>query len=222
MIIPGLSSARVPIRARLMLSVVVSAVMAVSGGNHQVCIGGNAALCIGLIPTELLSGLLLGLSGRLYVAALEFAITAVSNYIGLSSLGASLDRDEPLASMATLITGAATLVLLSGNYHHYVLIRLLDIYDSRLIADDGGGARVRQIAQMMQRAFESCLIMTSPLVAYGLMVNLAFAILGKGIIQLPTFFISVPLLALGGLALMGWISQDLLRTFVMIVLEDSK
>jgi flagellar biosynthetic protein FliR len=55
--------------------------------------------------------------------------------------------------------------------------------------------------------------LSAPFLVYGIVANLLFAILGKLVPQVPSYFISGPFIALGGLALLYLASAEMVVVF---------
>jgi flagellar biosynthesis protein FliR len=200
--LPGFSSARVPARVRLFIAIALAFIVTpmLSGVDTLKSIA--PGMLLATIFAECLVGTSVGLVSRVYVAALEFAASAISNFIGLSGLGTGIDHDEPAASVSTLITVAATAVLLILDFHRIMITVLVESYITVPVgAVPNAAASLRLLVDTLGSAFMLGVQVSGPFIIYGILVNLMFGILGKLIPQVPSYFISVPFLAIGGLVI---------------------
>src|SRR5262249_36642238 len=144
----------------------------------------RSGLLLGFVMAECIVGAVIGLVCRIYIAALEFMMSAVSNYIGLNGLAAGIDNEEPAPTVATLITLSATLLILLLDFHHVLIRTALDSYGRiplGTMAEPEFGLRL--LASTLNVAFMISLQVTGPFIVYALLVNVLFGILGKLIPQ---------------------------------------
>ena len=137
MLMPGFSSARVPVHVRLFIAVAVT--LALSPLLVPVL---RAALpqatpdaMLALIVSETVVGALIGLMGRLFFLALQFMATAAAMFIGLTNTGAPIEDTEPVPAFAALITLTATLLFFLADQHWEVLRALLGSYSALPVTD---------------------------------------------------------------------------------------
>lgn len=209
MVLPGLSSARLPMRIRLMLALVLTAVIAplvdAQGGDSDRSLYGVALA----ITSEIAVGAFLGLGPRLLVEAAEFVAAAISNYIGLSGIAGSVLGGEPLPALANLITAFAVLLLMISDLPHHAVVGLVNSYAVfKKGALPDSGYMLHGYVRMASELFLLGLRIGAPFLAYALVVNLAFGIIGRLIPQIPSFFISGPFVAMGGLFLLYLASRS--------------
>ena len=203
MLVPGVASARVPVRIRLYVSVVLAvalASLADPGGVRRDRSGPDLAI---FVFTESVIGAAIGLMSRLFIEAIEFAGTTISNYIGLSGIAGSFDGDEPIPAVANLVTVLATLLLLIMELPHALILGLAASFDdipigTALEAD----MALRQVLGILAPVFATALQISAPFLVYGLVLNIMFAILGRLVPQISSYFVSIPLIAIGGLMLL--------------------
>lgn len=219
MLMPGYSSVRVPARVRLFLALILSVVVAPLVDTSP---AREIASDVGLVRPiigETAIGAAIGLACRLYISALEFAGTTIANYIGLNGLGSGLEHEsEP--TIASLMTVLATLLLLMLDMHLYAISGIVDSYASFPI---GGApepdALLSMVLRMMQAAFLICLQISAPFLIFGIVINVAFGLLGKLIPQVPSYFVSVPFTIAGGLLLLYFAAGTMMKLFTGAVSE---
>ena len=213
MVIPGFSSARVPMQVRLVLVAAISLSLAplfwgtsAVPGNMPV---GQLAQAIG---AELTIGASIGLVARLYVLAIGFIGTSIAMSIGLSGIaGAAIDEAEAQAPLANLISLSVLLILFIADFHHVVLRALAGSYDL-LPVTQFPDVRVLlvNLTDTLTNGFTIALRLGSPFIAYAIIANLTVGILNKLTPQIPVYFVSLPFIICGGLALMYFSFPSLL------------
>lgn len=209
MIVPGLSSARVPVRVRLYLALVIALVIApivdLQGQRPK------DLTLLRMVLSEILSGLILGAVARLLIEAIEFFGATISSYIGLSGISGSMEDGHPQSAVALLISATAVLLLILMDFPlHLVSILIRSYSDLPLAAMPDSGAMLRTITAALSSAFVVGAQISAPFIVYAIIINAMFGILGRLVPQLPSYFISVPFVALGGLALLFLVLGQLL------------
>lgn len=204
MLLPGFSSPRLPVRARLFIALTLTlALTPVLTAGKPFAIPDLGTL-VGDIFGELFIGGMIGLLGRLYFLALETMMMATSMNIGLSNaLGAPIDETEGLPPMAQLVTLTATcLIFVSGL--HWELIR--GLVASYRVMPVGFALRPQgaliAVADGLSRTFVIGLRIASPFITFAVIVNLAIGLINRLTPQIPVYFISGPFVIAGGLLLL--------------------
>jgi len=218
MLMPGISSPRVPVQVRLFLAIAVTLAVAplLLPGAVARLAGRPPHAVAGVIVSEIAIGALIGLAGRFYFAALEFMATAVAMHIGYGNLpGVPIEESEPLPPVATLLTTAATVLFFLTDQHTEVLRALIDVYAalpvSEVLSVDLG---LTKLTRVLSDAFALTLQITSPFLVYAIIINLMFGLANKLVPQIPVFFISLPFVLAGGMLLFYLTISDVLRLFV--------
>jgi flagellar biosynthetic protein FliR len=218
MLMPGFSSRRVPVNVRAFLAIaVVLALLPILGDRIAPHLSAAApATLVLLLGSEVAVGALIGLIGRAFLAALETFGNVIAMAIGLSSpLGGPTDEHEPQPSVTSLVTLAATALFFVAELHWEVLRGLVASYTAlpptgRFDAQFG----LVEIADGLAAAFTLSLRISSPFVAYALIVNLAVGLAGRLIPQIPIYYVTVPAVLCGGLVLLYLTSTPFLEMFV--------
>lgn len=219
MLMPGSSSARVPVRVRLMLAIAVSLALLPILAPEAKRIGTEVSplLLLRTIGAETLTGALIGLMARLFFLALETLATAAAFHVGLSSaLQAPIDESLPLPPLTTLLTLGATMLLFATDQHLEILRGLIASY--RVLPVDGGfGSQFAlvRLTETATQAFEVALRVSSPFLIYAVVVNLALGLLNRMVPQVPVYFISLPFVVGGGLLLASIVARPALDAFMV-------
>ena len=202
MLMPGLSSVRVPMQVRLFVAISATAGLLVHLSDQIFPYVSRRPDILGpMIISELLVGALIGIMARLYILALQFMGSAIAMLIGFSGVaGPSVEEGEPQAALASIISLSALLLLFVFDFHHEIIRALVNSY--RVAPVDvlfnPQGALV-DIADTISESFFVVLRLGSPFVAYSLLVNLTIGFVNKLVPQIPVYFISLPFVIGAGL-----------------------
>jgi len=218
MLMPGFSSPRVPMRARLFVALSLSLALspllldAVRRGAPDV---GSLAF-VRAIGAELLVGGAIGLFGRLFFLALETLATAIAMSVGLSAnLGAPIETEEPLPALASFVTLATTVLIFATDLHWEVVRGLVASYDAVPVTDGfRAQASLVRLTDIASQSFLASLRIASPFIVFALVVNLAFGLLNKLTPQVPVYFVAAPFALLGGLGLLYVAAKPALQIFI--------
>ncbi|CAN2533807.1 hypothetical+protein [Methylocapsa aurea] len=198
MTIPGFSSQRVPVRARLYIAIGVTIALAPSLADvvGPVVAEATPSGVLFVLLGELLVGVMIGSMARLFFFALETMTTAAAMTTGLGNiLGSSVEEAEQLPAMSSFIMlGATTLVFVLDQ--HWEMIRGLFASYSAIPVRDGMPADglLREYMNVLSQAFLLALRISSPFLLFGFIVNLAFGFLNRMSPTVPVYFVSTPLL----------------------------
>lgn len=202
LLMPGFSSPRIPVQARLFVAIAVSLAMTPLVIDDVQPMVGKASpfALVAVMLFESLKGIVIGLLGRLYFIALETMGMAISMSIGLSAnLGAPVDESEALPAVVTLITLGATLLLFVTNLHwevfrglsaSYVVMPVRDGFDPRM--------SMVELVDGATKTFILTLRIASPFLIFSIIANVAVGLINKLVPQIPVMFVSTPFLLFGG------------------------
>lgn len=203
MVVPGLSTARVPARIRILLAVALALVIApIASADWKRDLSTMNQL-FSAIFAECVVGCLLGIVSRLLIEVIEFMAAAIANYLGLSAAEPGWEAGEPEPAIAMLISLFALILLNAMDFSHYLIVTIADSYATLPLGVlPETGSMIKFVTDTLATACYYGLQLSAPFLVYGIVANLMFAILGKLVPQVPSFFISAPFIALGGLALL--------------------
>jgi flagellar biosynthetic protein FliR len=218
MIAPGFSSNRIPLHVRLFIGLATTLALAPvllekvqSGITSQA----PAAILV-YIFSELLTGILIGLLGRVYFLALQTMLSAVAMALSLGGMpGTPIDEAEPLPPISSFIMMVATAVLFLSDLHWELFRGLIASY-SRLPLGEGLGMRLSltQLVDQIGVAFVLALRISSPFILYSVVVNLAVGLTNKLTPQIPVYFLATPFIMLGGLLIVYFAASDYVLLFM--------
>lgn len=218
LIAPGFSSNRIPLHVRLFIALTTS--LALAPVLLEKVRGEVTALVpaemLASIGSELLTGLLIGLLGRVYFLALQTMLNAVAMALGLGGMpGAPIDESEPLPPISSFIMMTATAILFLSDLHWELYRGLVASY-ARLPMGEGFGVRLSltQLVDQVGVAFVLALRISSPFILYSVIVNLAVGLTNKLTPQLPVYFLATPFVMVGGLLIMYFAANDYVLLFM--------
>lgn len=216
MVMPGLSSARVPLQIRLFVAVAATFALLINMSDDVIPhTRQQPAGLVLLVISETLIGGLIGLMARFYVLALQFTASSISMMIGFNGgMGHAIEESEPQATLASLISFSALLLLFVLNFHHEIIKAIVLSYRlAPLDAFYNPQSGLVDLTDTLSEAFMVMLRLGSPFLAYSLLVNLAIGFINKLTPQIPVYFISLPFVIAGGMILLYLGAPVLLSLF---------
>ncbi|ADZ72284.1 flagellar biosynthesis protein FliR [Polymorphum gilvum] len=203
MVIPGFSSDRIAVRIRLLVAVAATLALAplLLPVMSEALPDMSLATTVRFIVAELFVGLLIGLLGRAFMAALETIGTLVAMAIGMSNIpGVAIDGADALPPLASLMTLTATALIFISGHHWEVFRGLAASYET---LPPGGAISLRsgleQFTEQLATTFVLALRIGSPFIVYSVVVNFAIGLTNKLTPQIPVYFIAMPFVIAGGL-----------------------
>lgn len=218
MMMPGFSSVRIPTQVRLFLALAVTlALSPLLVDKFQAGLKDQQPMTtLSWIAAETLTGLLIGLLGRIFFLALQTMLTAIAMAIGFSSIpGTPVEDTEPMSPLGSLIMMVATAMVFLADLHWEVFQGLIASY-SRLPPGQGFGSQTAliQIVDQASAAFLLALRISSPFIVYSVVVNLAIGIANKLTPTIPIYFLATPFILLGGLLMLYFLSNEFMLLFM--------
>jgi flagellar biosynthetic protein FliR len=215
---PGLSSPRVPVHVRLFAALALTAALApllvdqlaraitTVPKNQQVF----------MIVTETLIGTVIGLMARFFFLALQFAATAISNFIGLAGIpGIPLEEGDTGSPLATLVSSAAVMLVFTLGLHIEMLIAILDSYQ---VLEPGAPLAIKALAtNMVDVVSETSMLalrLAAPFLVYGVIVNFALGMGNRFAQQLSVYHATTGVVILGGFLMLYAMWIDWILTFI--------
>lgn len=216
LIMPGISSPRIPMQIRLFLALACS-LMVVPLVLAQVAPAAKVAplVLMRIIAVEIIVGGLIGVLARVYFWALQFMANTIAMAVGYSGAPAgSIEAEEPQAAIASFVTLSALCLFFITDLHLEVFRALLSSYSA--IPVDGifqPGTAMVNLTDTLSRAFMSTIRIAAPFIVFAVVVNIAVGLINKLTPSIPVYFISMPFVIAGGLMLLYFSMPDLLRLF---------
>ena len=216
MLLPGLGELSVPVRVRLTVALILSAILLpLHRDAYQIDLRALGPVGV-LFATELLIGALLGLTARLTISALQVAGVVVAQQMGLGFVTAV----DPTQGQQNVIVGnflsmLGITLIFATDLHHLVIAALNDSY--RLFAP-GEVPILGDMASLVTRiagaAFRIGIQLSAPFLVFGLLFNLGLGILSRLMPQMQVFFIGLPLSILLGFLILMLVVGAMMGTFL--------
>lgn len=216
LIMPGMSSVRVPMQIRLFVALAATGGLLVLLWDQIYPFADRRpGVLVPRIASELLIGVLIGLLARLYILALHFIGAAIAMLIGYSGTsGPAIEDGEPQAALGTIISFSALLLLFVFDFHHEIIRALVASYQvAPLDVMFNPQSALVDVTDTLSESFLVVLRLGSPFVAYSLLVNLTIGFVNKLVPQIPVYFISLPFVIAAGLIIFYFAIGTMLSLF---------
>ncbi|MGD0640590.1 MAG: flagellar biosynthetic protein FliR [Roseiarcus sp.] len=219
MLMPGISSAQIPVQVRLFIAVAVTLSLAplLLGSAPLRSLSADPIPALRLIVVETLIGVSIGFLGRLFFLALETMMVGASTMLGMANpFGIDVEPNQTLPPLASLVTLSATALIFMADVHWEVLRGLAASYRAIPIgADFNPGFSLRQVASILGDTFRVALRVCSPFFIYAIIVNLAMSVINRLTPQIAIFYTATPFIIAGGLLLLYFSIKPLLGEFML-------
>ena len=216
LVMPGLSSVRVPMQVRLFVALAATGGLLVLLWDQIYPFADRRpGVLVPRIASELLIGVLIGLLARLYILALQFIGAAIAMLIGYGGMsGPGIEDGEPQAALGAIISFSALLLLFVFDFHHEIVRALVASYSvAPLNVFLNPQSALIDITDTLSEAFFVMVRLGSPFVAYSLLVNLTIGFVNKLVPQIPVYFISLPFVIAAGLIIFYFAVGTMLSLF---------
>jgi flagellar biosynthetic protein FliR len=222
MVLPGISSERIPIQLRLFAAIAVAlAITPLVYDSVRPSASETSSDILSVIVIESLTGILLGFLVRILFLALEFSATAMANFAGYGSIfSRAVDGNDPSSPYSSLITMPAVTLFFITDQHVNIIRMLQKSYQTLAVGTAiAAPPNLQLIVTNLDTTFKLTLQLAAALVVYSITVNLAFGFLNKMVPQIPIYFVSTPFVVLGGLFILLQIDKNLLEIFMSLVTQ---
>ncbi|MET0407203.1 MAG: flagellar biosynthetic protein FliR [Hyphomicrobium sp.] len=222
MVLPGISSERIPVQLRLFAAVAISlALTPLVYGAVRPAVAETPGNLLAMIAIESCTGILLGFLVRILFLALEFVATAMANFAGYGSVFShAIDNNDPSSPFSTLLTTPAVVLFFITDQHINVIRMLQRSYDAVQVGVSiAAPPNMQMIVATFDKTFKLTLQLSAALVVYSITVNLAFGFLNKMVPQIPIYFVSTPFVVFGGLLILLQIDKTTLEIFTHLVAD---
>lgn len=206
MVLPAIGEAMIPPRARLAFALALTLVMApVVGHLYPAVPASDVARLAGLLLTEVIIGLAVGLIVRMMLGAVQVAGNVIATQTGLA-FSQTFDASQGTQSaLLSIFLSLLAVTLIFATELHHVLIA--GIEHSFALFPPG---KMPSTADFMKLAIETVsglfttgLQMSAPFVVFGVILYAAAGVISRMMPQLQVFFIAMPLNILAGFVILG-------------------
>ena len=212
--LPGLGEQWLSVRIRLVLAGLLTA--AVMPAVEPFFPEAEPALEVFMpaLLTETVSGLLLGLTLRLFVFALQMAGTIAAQATSLSQLLGN-STSEPLPSIGHILTSAALALLMLTGFHVKAAVFLILSYEILPPLTWPSPGAIAEAGQAeVARSFALAFTLAAPFVILSALYNLTLGFINKAMPQLMVAFVGAPAITFGAIALLGLAAPLLLAVWL--------
>jgi flagellar biosynthetic protein FliR len=217
MLMPGLGEQGIPARIRLVIALVLVLVMLpLHRAEYSVDVTQTFAPLVGLLVQEIMIGVVLGLTVRLALSALQVAGATIAQQLGLGFV----TTVDPTQGQQGIIVGnflamLGVALIFATDLHHVMIAALNDSY--RLFAP-GAALPTGDIAELMLTtvggAFRVGVQIAAPFLVFGLLFNVGLGVIARLMPQLQVFFLGLPASIMIGFALMMLLVGALMSIFL--------
>jgi flagellar biosynthetic protein FliR len=203
MLMPGVGEQLVTPRARLAFAVLLTLVF-FPFARTILPAGGAPGPVIGLLIGEIAVGLVLGLSTRMVVAALQTAGSVIAQQLGLSfamSVDPSMGGQQ--ASIGNLVTLLGITLIFVTDLHHLAIAAIRDSYmylPPAGVPETGDAATLA--IRAAARGFALAAQLSAPFIVFAILFNLGIGVLSRLMPQLQVFFLAMPATILIGMVIL--------------------
>lgn len=209
---PGYSEAFVPVRVKLVLSIVLSILVssAISGGaqveNYPK-----------FFLSETVVGIALGCYLRTFTWALQISATMAAQSTSLAQLLGG-DSVAPMPAIGQLLHIAGISAFVTFGLHFQAinfLIQSFEVFPPGTIGDlsDFAGMSVDRMSML----FTTALGFSAPFVALSLIYNVTLGVINRAMPQLMVAFIGAPLITLAALAMLFMSAPHIISTWINLI-----
>ncbi|AKO98759.1 Flagellar biosynthesis pathway, component FliR [Marinovum algicola DG 898] len=199
-VMPGIGTRSLPLRVRLALAISLAGFFAVLLFDPAVPVPDPD---VGLLASETVIGLAIGLALRFMILALHTAGTIAAQSTSLSQIFGTAGVEPMPAIGHVLVVGGLALMFLSGMHLH-LLATLAGFYDVWPIgARPAAGDLALWIAGHVSETFVLAFRLAVPFVILSMLYNVTLGVINKAMPQLMVSFVGAPVITLGGLMLLA-------------------
>jgi flagellar biosynthesis protein FliR len=215
MLMPGIGEQLISARLRLGFALLLALVM-FPFTRTLLPAGGTTPALIGILIGEIAVGLVIGLSVRMVIAALQTAGNIVAQQLGL---GYAMTVDPSMGGQQAAIGNFLTLLgitlVFATDLHHLAIAAIRDSY---MFLPPTGIPGTEDAAMLAMRAvgrgFALAVQIAAPFIAFGLLFNLGLGVLSRLMPQLQVFFLAMPATILIGMAIMLGVLGVMMAVFL--------
>ena len=216
MLLPGLGELSVPVRVRLTVALVLTALLLpLHRQAYQIDLSALGPLLL-MLGKEMLIGVVLGMTARLAMSAVQVAGSIIAHQLGLS-FATAVDpthggHGEIVGNFLSVL---AVTMIFATDLHHLVIAALHESYS---LFAPGTVPLMGDIAalttQTIAAAFKIGVQLSAPFLVFGLLFNLGLGVLSRLMPQMQVYFVGIPLSIWLGLLILVMVLGALMTVFL--------
>jgi flagellar biosynthesis protein FliR len=216
MLLPGVGELNVPSRVRLAIALVLTAILLPAHQKAYAVDLKTFGPVLVLLFQELTVGVVLGLTGRLAVSALQITGAVVAQQLGLGFVTAvDPTQNQQGVLVGNFLTLMGVALIFATDLHHLVIAAMNESYT---IFQPGElplmGDAAQHVTKIIATSFRIGIQLSAPFLVFGLLFNIGLGVLSRLMPQMQVFFIGLPLSILLGLLLLLVVIGAMMGTFV--------
>jgi flagellar biosynthesis protein FliR len=216
MLLPGVGELSVPSRVRLAIALVLTAILLPAHQKAYAVDLKTFGPVLVLLFQELTVGVVLGLTGRLAVSALQITGAVVAQQLGLGFVTAvDPTQNQQGVLVGNFLTLMGVALIFATDLHHLVIAAMNESYT---IFQPGElplmGDAAQHVIKIIATSFRIGIQLSAPFLVFGLLFNIGLGVLSRLMPQMQVFFIGLPLSILLGLLLLLLVIGAMMGTFV--------
>jgi flagellar biosynthesis protein FliR len=216
MLLPGLGELSVPARVRLTIALVLTAVLFPLHRTAFTLDLKSFGPVLVLLGQELFIGVVLGLTARLTVSALQVAGAVVAQQLGLGFVTAvDPTQGQQGVILGNFLTILGITLIFATDLHYYVIAAL---HESYALFRPGEMPQLGDVAALLTRtvaaAFRIGIQLSGPFLVFGLLFNVGLGVLSRLMPQMQVFFVGMPLSILIGFIALFLVIGAMMSTFL--------
>jgi flagellar biosynthesis protein FliR len=216
MLLPGFGEMTVPVRIRLAVALLLTLVLVPLHRNaFTIDLTSVNAMAV-LVIQEIVIGLVLGMTARVTISALQVAGSVIAQQLGLgfvTAIDPTQGQQGLLVGNFLTILGLA--LLFATDLHHLVIAALNDSYT---LFKPGEIMPSGDVASLMTSAFATAfkigIQLSGPFLVFGIIFNVGLGVLSRLMPQMQVFFVGVPLSILIGFLILAVVIATMMGTFL--------
>lgn len=210
-LLPGVGNAGTSVRIRLAAAVALTAVVAPATVPSVDPVPPFVPEVIGpAFAAEAVAGLIIGLSARLLIFALQIAGTVAAQSLSVAQMFGGMGG-EPQPAASSLLVMAGVALAMTAGLHVKVAIALIGSYGVIPFSVFAGGGDVALwTAERGQAMIEMAVGLALPFAIVGFIYNLALGAINRAMPQLMVAFVGAPFITGAGLVVLMLASPALL------------
>ncbi|WP_319413490.1 flagellar biosynthetic protein FliR [uncultured Cohaesibacter sp.] len=204
MLLPAFSEQAVSTRLRLVLALMTALLLYPMVSGYYGAVPANLAGILVAMAREIVVAVLIGMSVKLVMAALQIAATTIAFQMGLSfAMGSDPSSGQQTVQIGTFLSMLAVTMIFVTNLHYLMIAAM---YDSYQLFPVNQAIQIGDIAQyatdILAQSFVIGIKLSSPFIVYGLIFQFALGLLSRLMPQLQVYFLAMPANIFVGLLLL--------------------
>jgi len=216
MLLPGFGELSIPVRIRLTVALILAALLLpLHRHAYQFDLKAFGPVLL-MLGQEMLIGLVLGMTARLAMSAVQVAGAVIANQLGLSFATAIDPTQGGHGEMVGNFLSVLAITLIFATDLHHLVIGAL--HDSYTLFAPGTIPLMGDVAALTTKtiaaAFKIGVQLAAPFLVFGLLFNLGLGVLSRLMPQMQVYFVGVPLSIWLGLLILMMVLGALMATFL--------